>query len=50
MKHHLYSWMLLLLMVLTGSSALQAQTGPQRVYRYRTLYAGKNLVVTTKNG
>lgn len=31
------------------SSVLQAQTGPRRVDRYRSLYAGKNMVLTTTN-
>ena len=37
-------------MLLALSSVLQAQTGPRLVDRYRTLYSGKNLVLTTTKG
>ena len=40
----------LITMLLAITSVLQAQTEPRRVDRYRTLYAGKNLVLTTTKG
>ena len=40
----------LITMLLALSSVMQAQTGPRMVDRYRTLYSGKNLVLTTTKG